>query len=140
MTDPVNTVIGADQNIESAAAAPTWRQRWRRVRGPAIFTACALLVIWGGVPCLPAAWGVVFGAPYLTFFSLAVVGAAGFFMLLNWGPVRQPRSALATFASILLVYVATVGGMVAFGTWYYPQFETPKAAALSPSGESAVEK
>jgi len=140
MTDPVNTVVGADQNIESAAAAPTWRQRWRRVRGPAIFTACALLVIWGGLPWLPAAWGVRFGAPYLTFFSLAVVGAAGFFMLLNWGPVRQPRSALATFASILLVYVATVGGMVAFGTWYYPQFETPKVAAPKPSGESAVEK
>ena len=29
---------------------------------------------------------------------------------------------------------------MAFGTWYYPQFETPKAAARSPSGESAVEK
>jgi mono/diheme cytochrome c family protein len=83
---------------------------------------------------------VRFGAPYLTFFSLAVVGAAGFFMLLNWGPVRQPHSALATFASILFVYVATVGGMVAFGTWYYPQFETPKVAAPQPSGESAVEK
>jgi len=140
MTDPVNTVVGADQNIESAAAAPTWRQRWRRVRGPAIFAASALLLIWGGLPWLPAAWGVRFGAPYLTFFSLAAVGAAGFFMLLNWGPVRQPRSALATFASILLVYVATVGGMVAFGTWYYPQFETPKVAAPKPSGESAVEK
>lgn len=140
MTDPVNTVAGADQNIESAAAAPTWRQRWRRVRGPVIFAAAALLVIWGGLPWLPAAWGVRFGAPYLTFFSLAAVGAAGFFMLLNWGPVRQPRSALATFASILLVYVATVGGMVAFGTWYYPQFETPKVAPPKPSGESAAEQ
>jgi len=140
MTDPVNTVSAADQNIESAAAAPTWRQRWRRVRGPAIFAPVALLVIWGGLPWLPTAWGVRFGTPYLTFFSLAVVGAAGFFMLLNWGPVRQPRSALATFASILLVYVATVGGMVVFGNWYYPQFETPKVAAPKTSGESAVEQ
>lgn len=140
MTDPVINLSEGAQQRETAASVPAWRQRWRRVRGPAIFAASALLVIWGGLPWLPAAWGVRFGTPYLTFFSLAVVGAAGFFMLLNWGPVRQPRSALATFASILLVYVATVGGMVAFGTWYYPQFETPKVAAPKPSGESAVEK
>jgi mono/diheme cytochrome c family protein len=140
MTDPVNTVSGVDRNIENAAAMPTRRQRWRRVRGPVIFAAVALFLIWGGLPWLPSAWGVRFGAPYLTFFSLAAVGAAGFFMLLNWGPVRQPHSALATFASILFVYVATVGGMVAFGTWYYPQFETPKVAAPKTNGESAVEK
>ena len=140
MTDPVNTVSAADQNIGSAAAAPTWRQRWQRVHGAALFAAAALVVIWTLLPWLPVAWGVRFGAPYLTFFSLAVVGAAGFFMLLNWGPIRGPRSALATFASILFVYAATVGGMVVFGYWYYPQFETPKAAALGPSGESAVEK
>lgn len=140
MTNPVNNLSEGAQQRETAASVPAWRQRWRRVRGPVIFAAAALLVIWGGLPWLPAAWGVRFGAPYLTFFSLAVAGAAGFFMLLNWGPVRQPRSALATFASILLVYVATVGGMVAFGTWYYPQFETPKVAAPKTSGESAVEK
>ena len=114
-------------------AVPTWRQRGRRVRNPAIFAACALAVIWGGLPQLPAAWGVRFGAPYLTFFSLAAVGAAGFFMLLNWGPIRQPRSALATFASILLVYAVTVGGVVAFGAWYYPQFETPVMKAAGPA-------
>ena len=141
MTDPVNTVSGVDRNIESAAATLTWRQRWRRVRGPVIFAAAALLVIWGGLPLLPAAWGVRFGAPYLVFFSLMVIGAAGFFMLLNWGPIRPPRSALATFSSILFVYVATVGGMVAFGTWYYPQFETPKVAAAKPDAvESAAEQ
>jgi mono/diheme cytochrome c family protein len=140
MTDAADRLAGAASQRETAASVPTGRQRWRRVRGPAIFAASALLVIWGGLPWLPAAWGVRFGAPYLTFFSLAAVGAAGFFMLLNWGPVRQPHSALATFASILFVYVATVGGMVAFGTWYYPQFETPKVAAPKPSGESAVEK
>ncbi|MBI1965390.1 MAG: c-type cytochrome [Betaproteobacteria bacterium] len=122
-------------------SVPTWRQRGRRVRNPAIFAACALTVIWGGLPQLPAAWGVRFGTPYLTFFSLAAVGAAGFFMLLNWGPIRQPRSALATFASILLVYVATVGGLVAFGTWYYPQFETPVMRAARPAAqENAAEQ
>ena len=140
MTDPVNAVPAADQNIGSAAAAPTGRQRWQRVQGAALFAAVALVVIWAGLPQLPAVWGVQFGAPYLTFFSLAVAGAAGFFMLLNWGPIRPLRSALTTFASILFVYVATVGGMVAFGNWYYPQFETPKAGASSASGESAVEK
>ncbi|OFW31594.1 MAG: hypothetical protein A3H97_06725 [Acidobacteria bacterium RIFCSPLOWO2_02_FULL_65_29] len=110
------------------------------LKGPAAFGAAALLVIWGGLPWLPDAWGVRFGTPYLVFFSLAVAGSAGFFMLLNWGPVRQPRSALAAFASILLVYVATVGGVVAFGYWYYPQFETPRVAALKPGGERVGEQ
>ena len=138
MSDFVNAA-GGEQGIEVPAL--TWRQRWRRVRGAVLFAGAALVVIWTGLPWLPAAWGVRFGTPYLTFFSLAVVGAAGFFMLLNWGPVRQPHSALATFASILFVYVATVGGMVAFGTWYYPQFETPKVAAAKPDAvESAAEQ
>ena len=140
MIDSWNAAAGAARGSEEAASTLTWRQRWPRVKGPVIFGAAALLVIWGGLPRLPVAWGVHFGTPYLTFFSLAMVGAACFFMLLNWGPIRQPRSALTTFASILLVYVATAGGMVAFGYWYYPQFETPKAAAASPSGEGAVEK
>ena len=137
MSDSV-AAAGAEQG--SAAPALTWRERWQRVRGAALFAAVALMVIWMLLPLLPAAWGVRFGTPYLTFFSLAAVGAAGFFMLLNWGPIRQPRSVLTTFASILFVYVATVGGMVVFGNWYYPQFQTPKAAAPSPSGEGTVEK
>lgn len=117
------------------------RSRWRRVKGPAVFAVAALVVIWAGLPQFPAAWGVRFGAPYLGFFSLATLGAALFFALLNWGPIRQPESPLAVFASILFVYVATVGGMVAFGYWYYPQFETPAAAATKAgAGETGVEK
>lgn len=136
MSDPVNAA-GGERGI--GVSALSLRARWRRVRGAALFAGAALAVIWMLLPLLPVAWGVRFGAPYLTFFSLAVVGAACFFMLLNWGPIRQPGSALTTFASILFVYVATVSGMVAFGAWYYPQFETPKAAAVSPRSESAVE-
>ncbi|MBI3069398.1 MAG: c-type cytochrome [Betaproteobacteria bacterium] len=122
MNDPVNTA-------PNGASTPAWRQRWRRVKGPVLSAVAGLALIWGGLPSLPAAWGVRFGMPYLMFFSLAVVGSALFFVLLNWGPIRHPRSALATFASIVLVYSATVGGMVAFGYWYYPQFETPRATA-----------
>lgn len=140
MNDSRNAAAAAGRGTGEAASTPAWRERWRRVRGPVIFGAAALLVIWGGLPQLPAAWGVRFGTPYLTFFSLAMAGAACFFMLLNWGPLRQPRSALTTFASILLVYVATAGSMVVFGYWYYPQFETPRAAAPGSSGEGAVEK
>jgi len=136
VSDSVNAT-GGGRGIEVPAL--TWRARWQRVRGAALFAGAALVVIWTLLPQLPAAWGVRFGTPYLTFFSLAVAGAACFFVLLNWGPIRQPRSALTTFASILLVYLVTVSGMVAFGAWYYPQFETPKAAAVSPRGESAVE-
>ncbi|OGA78367.1 MAG: hypothetical protein A3G81_04900 [Betaproteobacteria bacterium RIFCSPLOWO2_12_FULL_65_14] len=109
------------------------------MKGPVGFAVGALLVIWGALPLVPAAWGIRFGAPYLVFFSMAVLGSAAFFVLLNWGPVRQPESPAMTFASILLVYVGTVGGMVWFGNWYYPQFETPRVAAPQAAGESAAE-
>jgi mono/diheme cytochrome c family protein len=105
------------------------------------FAVAALALIWGALPWVPAGWGVRFGTPYLIFFSLATVGAALFFVLLSWGAIRQPRSGLATFTSILFVYVATVGGMMAFGYWYYPQFETPKPGAVTPAApEGAAEK
>ncbi len=139
-TDAVDIGPDAPRSYESGSAIPILSSRWQRVKGPVISAVAALVVIWAGLPQLPAAWGVQFGTPYLVFFSLATLGAAAFFVLFNWGPIRQPESLLAVFASILLVYVATVGGMVVFGTWYYPQFETPKVAALKPSGESVVEK
>lgn len=110
------------------------------MKGPAAFAGGALLLIWGALPLAPAAWGIRFGAPYLVFFSMAALAAAAFFALLNRGPIRQPQSAAATFASILLVYVATVGGLVLFGAWYYPQFETPRAAASQAPAENAAEK
>ena len=138
MNDSLNAA--GEHGSEGIAPALAPRERWWRVKGPVLFAAAGLGVIWGGLPWLPAAWGVRFGAPYLVFFSLAVAGSAGFFVLLNWGPIRPPGSPLTTFASILLVYVATVGGMVAFGHWYYPQFETPRAAAPRPAEESAAEK
>lgn len=125
---------------EADAPLPTWGERWQRVRGPVTFAAAALLAIWGGLPALPASWGVRFGTPYLTFFTLAALASACFFVLLNWGPTRQPDSPFAVFASILLVYVVTVGGMVAFGYWYYPQFEAPKIAAGRPAGGSGAEQ
>lgn len=138
MSDAAGGDAGAASGRAPAAPVPTWSERGRRVRGPVIFATCALLVIWGVLRWLPAEWGVRFGAPYLVFFSLAVLGSASFFMLLNWGPIRQPRSALATFASILLVYVATVGGLVAFGSWYYPQFQPPVARTTGPAAQESV--
>jgi mono/diheme cytochrome c family protein len=97
-----------------------------RFRCAALFALVGLALIWGGLPQVPAHWGIHFGSPYLIFFSLCVLGSALFFLLLNWGPTRQPHSSWMTFVSILLVYGATVGGVVAFGLWYYPQFETPR--------------
>jgi len=108
---------------------------WQRIRGPVIFIGISLVVIWGLLPLIPPGWGIHFGVPYLIFFSLAVLSAGLFFILINWGPIRAPNSPLATFASILFVYLATVGGLVAFGLWYYPQFEIPK-----PSAEQSQEK
>ena len=89
MSDFVNAA-GGERGTEVPTL--TWRERWQRMRGAALFAGAALVVIWMLLPLLPVAWGVRFGTPYLTFFSLAVLGAAGFFMLLNWGPIRPPRS------------------------------------------------
>ena len=141
MSDAAKAALETEQRSEGGASAPTWRGRWQRIKGPTVFSVVALAVIWVALPRLPADWGVHFGAPYLMFFSLATVGAALFFALLNWGPIPQPGSALGTFASIVFVYVATVGGMVAFGYWYYPQFETPTAAAKKEgTGDIGAEK
>ena len=141
MSDALKTVPDAPRSSESGATALTSGSRWQRVKGPVMFAVAALAVIWAGLPLLPAAWGVHFGTPYLVFFSLATLGAAAFFVLLNWGPIRQPESALATFPSILFVYVATVAGMVVFGGWYYPQFDVPRAAASrAPVSELVAEQ
>ncbi len=115
--------------------------RWNRLRGPALFALVSLAVIWGVLTWLPERWGIRFGVPYLAFFSFAALGSALFFVMLNWGPTAQPGSPAAVFASILLVYAATVGALVAFGAWYYPQFQTPRAARAAPaSAESAAEQ
>ncbi|MFQ5794647.1 MAG: c-type cytochrome [Candidatus Bipolaricaulia bacterium] len=102
---------------------------WRRIKGPVIFALVGLAVIWGLLPRVSPSWRMHFGVPYLVFFSLATLSASLFFVLLNWGPIRRPGSPFATFVSILFVCVATVGGLVAFGLWYYPQFEIPQPAA-----------
>lgn len=113
---------------------------WQRIGGPVIFALVSLAVIWGVLPWLPADWGVHFGAPYLIFFSLAVLGAGLFFSLLNWGPIRQPRSPLLVFVSITLVYAATVGGVMSFGVWYYPQFELPQQTEAPTQQTGAIER
>jgi len=123
----------------ATGAAPSQRSPWRRVKGPAIFACVSLALIWIALPSLPAGWGIQFGTPYRIFFTLALLGAALFFVLLNWGPISQPSSPLLIFASILATYVGTVGGVMAFGLWYYPQFEVPRDAGAKGT-EQAAEK
>lgn len=115
--------------------------RWNRLRGPTFFALASLAVIWGVLSWLPERWGIRFGVPYLAFFSFSALGSAAFFVLLNWGPTAQPSSPAAVFASILFVYAATVGGLVAFGAWYYPQFQTPRPLSAAPAtAETAAER
>jgi len=123
----------------ATGAAPSRRSLWWRVKGPAIFALVSLALIWIAAPSLPARWGIHFGVPYRIFFTLALLGAALFFVLLNWGPTRQPGTPALTFVSILAIYVGTVGGVMAFGLWYYPQFEVPRDAGAKGT-EQAAEK
>ncbi|MBI2310966.1 MAG: c-type cytochrome [Betaproteobacteria bacterium] len=117
-----------EARIEAVPLTPGAKGGWRRVKGPGIFALAGLAAIWVLLPMVSDSWGIRFGAPYRVFFSLAVLGSALFFILLNWGPIPAPGSPLTTFASIFLVYGATVGGVMSFGLWYYPQFEIPKPA------------
>lgn len=128
MSDAVSPAPRTDELDHERARARGWSERCRRIKGPVIFSAVALAVIWGAAPRVPAEWGIRFGTPYLTFFTLAALGGATFFALLDWGPIRQPSSTAMTLVTIVLVYSGTVGGLVAFGVWYYPQFATPAAA------------
>lgn len=116
--------------------------RWGRMRGPGLFALASLALIWGALSWLPEHWGIRFGAPYLAFFSFAALASAAFFVLLNWGPTAQPGTPAAVFASILSVYAATVGGLVAFGSWYYPQFQAPRpaGAAGAPAASAAEQR
>ena len=76
-------------------------------------------------PALPAEGsGLRFRTGYLVFFTVIVVAAALFFWLLRLGPIRQPRSSLGVLASIVLVYLVTVGVLVGAGNAYL-QFSTP---------------
>lgn len=140
MSDRQKNLSRAEIATESPPLAPAQKRLWRRIKGPVIFAAIGLIVIWGLLSQIPQGWGIHFGVPYQVFFSLAVLSAALFFVLLNWGPIRQPSSQLMTFASILLVYMATVGGLVAFGLWYYPQFEIPKPVVEQGTEEIAAEE
>ncbi|MBI3962243.1 MAG: c-type cytochrome [Deinococcus sp.] len=97
----------------------------RRVRGPLTFTLLGLAVIWVLLPLLPAGSGLHFGSQYRVFFSIVVASAGLFFALLNLGPLPQPRSQWGVLGSIALVYLATVGVLVAIGV-LYPQFEVPR--------------
>lgn len=123
-----------------AASPRPSRTRWVRLRGPAFFALACLAIIWGVLSWLPQRWGMRFGVPYLAFFTFAALGAAAFFALLNWGPTVQPSTPGSVFASILFVYAATVGGLVAFGAWYYPQFQRPKAAGPAVAQSAAGQR
>jgi mono/diheme cytochrome c family protein len=96
------------------------------LRTPVGFTVVLLLVVWLVFPLLPEGSGLQFGAGYQLFFSGIVVGAGLFFWLLGLGPMAQPRSGLGVASSIALVYVVTVGALVAAGNSYL-QFSIPSA-------------
>lgn len=87
--------------------------------GPGIFLVL-LLLIWVGVSLLPES--VAFGLLYQVFFTGIVLTGAAFFWLLKQEQIPHPRTPAGVLGSVALVYLATVGLLVAAGV-VLPQFE-----------------
>ena len=115
----------------SSAPQPMRARILRQVRGVAGVTVALLLVIWVGFSLLPEQTGVAFGIFYQAFFTAIVLLAAAFFWLLGRERVPHPTSPIGVLGSLLLVYLATVGFMVAVGV-VFPQFEGSQVEADAP--------
>ena len=103
------------------------RQRvGRLLRGPLGYSLVLLAIVWLALPLMPEDSGLRFGEGYRVFFSVIIVAGGLFIALLGLGPIRQPRSDLGILVSIVLVFVAPVGLLVAAGNAYL-QFDTPSA-------------
>ncbi|MBI4279394.1 MAG: cytochrome c [Armatimonadetes bacterium] len=85
-----------------------------------------LAIVWIVIPGLPHEWGLRFGLLYRGFFSALLVAALLFYALLRRRPARGLPSPARALAGIVLVYLGTVGTLVAIGI-VYPQFEVPRA-------------
>ncbi|MFQ5813913.1 MAG: c-type cytochrome [Anaerolineae bacterium] len=110
-------------------------------RHPLAIGVYLLLVIWLILPVVPEESGLRFGLGYRVFFSVMVVVAALFFLLLGREQVPVPRGRREVLLSIVAVYLITVGVLTLSGTVYpYPQFEIPKPAAQEETDRSPAEQ
>ncbi|TAK21844.1 MAG: c-type cytochrome [Chloroflexota bacterium] len=98
----------------------------RMLRGLPRIALALLGVIWVVLPLVPEETGLRFGMAFRVFFTAALVLGAGFFWLLGRERLPIPRSTAGVLGSIALVYVATVGFLVAVAT-VSPQFGLPEA-------------
>jgi len=92
-------------------------------RGAGIFVAL-LLFIWVALPLLPEGTGLRFGMGYRAFFTAMLIIGAIFFWFLGKERVAFPRSSGGVLASLVAVYLLTIGALVLAGV-VYPQFPRP---------------
>jgi len=95
--------------------------------------ALLLVALWALPPLVPEAWGLDFGPAYRLFFSAFVVAGAFFLELLGTPAAAPSAGTPRVLASIVLVYGATVGGLVGVAQ-LYPQFDVPRL----PPGQTAL--
>ena len=122
------------QEIEDTASSSSPESRpgvLRRLRGALIISVVLLLVIWVGFTVLPEDTGVSLGLFYQVFFTVVVLLGAAFFWMIDLDDLPHPGSALKVWGSVLAVYLATVGFMVAVG-FVLPQFEGGLVEAVEP--------
>lgn len=84
-----------------------------------------LAVVWALPPLLPEGLGLRFGRAFQLFFTAALVFSVAVFWLLDQEHIPQPKSTAGVLGSIALVYVATVGFLVAVAV-AAPQFALPR--------------
>lgn len=96
-----------------------------------------LILIWIWLPLLPEESGLSFGLWFRVFFTWILLAATAFFWMLGRESMPSPRSQAGAFGSVGVVYLGTVGLLVAVGA-ALPQFEGA-LEAVAVSG-TAVER
>lgn len=98
---------------------------WVFNRGRSVFLTLMLLV-WVALPLLPEETGLRFGMGYRAFFTAMLLLGALFFWFLGKERIPLPRSTWGVLASLMAVYLLTIGALVLAGV-VYPQFQRPES-------------
>ncbi len=118
--------MSAESDIELDTALKGKRRGFiAMVKWPLIITAAILSFIWIVFSVLPPESGWRFGMRFKLFFSFIAIAGGLFFVLLKVGSMQEIRSPWKTLASILAVFLVTIGALVTLG-FVLPQYEIPK--------------
>lgn len=124
-------------NLRGALSEARTRRRALRalLGGPGLVVAL-LVLIWVLLPLVPEGTQLRFGWVYRVFFTVMVAIGALLFWFIGKERIPQPRSPKAVLASLVAVWLVTVGLLVGAGV-IYPQFPRPEPPQAAAGAEAA---